>query len=257
MPKDQTAMILAGVGIAVVCCCCVSSALAYNRNGNINIFSSSGGISLDDMAYAKGFGAAPGSSSNLLSQYGSSDCVLGPWGSWSPCSPKCGDGHMTRTRPIAQPPTGNGTCVFPTTETQVCTGEPACQTDQIAGQYLPCPNGMTITGASCMGQGTPITDAQCEHLKQQAALGAVSFGATGTPVQAEGEIAAYVVGGPMAVGIGAAVAVADIDCDALYVCPAGSRDTKVNKMCDLDATPKCPEGYRWDNTAKRCQFINP
>lgn len=238
-------MILAGVGIAVVCCCCISSALAY---GNINIFSSSGGISTSDLAYAKGFGGAPDSSSSLLSQYGSSDCVLGPWGSWSPCSPKCGAGQMTRTRPIAQPPTGNGTCIFPTTETQTCTGTPACQVDQIAGQYLPCTDGSTITGASCIVAGTHPSEDECESLKNQA----ISASTTG-----QGGVIAGAASGGVGLAINAAIVAGNFDCSTFYYCPDGFRDTHVNQKCDKDAVPKCPEAYNWDNTAKRCQFINP
>jgi hypothetical protein len=53
------------------------------------------------------------------------DCVMGEWGPWSPCSVSCGTGVQTRTRPILQPPTGGGLACGPTMEQQACV-QPAC-----------------------------------------------------------------------------------------------------------------------------------
>lgn len=38
------------------------------------------------------------------------DCLLAPWGAWSPCSLACGGGLMSRVRRVHAPPMGAGSC---------------------------------------------------------------------------------------------------------------------------------------------------
>lgn len=274
-------VLLVLVGLLVVCCCS-SVLLAYNRTGNINIFSSSSS-SESDAAFLKGFSFAPGAATEddsgglgLLDMFGvKQNCKVGEWGSWSPCSSKCGSqATHTRSRPKTVPEKNGGSCLMPLTETQTCTGLPACEVPPLTGQYEPCEYGSTLTAGSCIADGQPISDSDCEHIKQQAVLYSVSFGTAGaaasssTNAQAAqgastGALAVSGLGvglGPAAVlgmGIGAAVAAGEIDCDAMYLCPTGFRDTRVNKKCDKDAIPKCPPDYEWNNDRKLCTFKNP
>jgi hypothetical protein len=53
------------------------------------------------------------------------DCITSPWGDWSNCSAKCGEGTKTRERSIIRPPENGGSlCGAPLTETESCNEGP-------------------------------------------------------------------------------------------------------------------------------------
>ena len=53
------------------------------------------------------------------------DCITSPWGDWSNCSAKCGEGTQTRERSIIRPPENGGSvCGAPLTETESCNEGP-------------------------------------------------------------------------------------------------------------------------------------
>jgi hypothetical protein len=266
--------------------CCSSIFLSYSRTGNINIFSSSKEFTPEELAYAQAHGGAmpPGSSMSgtggsafgLLDAFGvKQNCKVGPWSDWGACDANCGTtAHRTRTRQVVTPAKNGGSCMDQLTESDLCTGLPSCEVPAINGQYEPCPSGSYLLDSYCAVEIPRLTSAQCEDMKQQAVLGAVSLGAAGRGSDGQVDadkaaIAAGAVGGAMlaagggaslvagpalilTAGIMAAVAAAEVDCDA-YVCPRGWHDTAVSRRCDKEATPKCPPGgYTWDWTRRMC-----
>ena len=282
-------MIIGGLVLLLILLCSSSVFASYSRVGNINIFSSgSGGLTAEEMAYAQAHGGAlpPGSSSmadtgssafGLLDAFGvKQNCKVGEWGDWSACDANCGSqSHKRRTRTVTTPEKNGGSCPYPLMEEELCTGLPPCEVPALNGQYEPCPNGSYLLDSYCAVEIPTLTSAECESMKQQAVLGAVSLGAAGSDSSGnrndgqvdadQAAIAAGVAvgtaawGGPVAgpaliltAGIMAAVAAAEVDCDA-YVCPSGWHDTRVNRRCDHEATPKCPPGgYTWDWTRRMC-----
>ena len=290
-PSQTPMLLLGGLVLLLILLCCSSIVISYSRVGNINIFSSSGGLSAEEIAYAQANGGAmpPGSSSSgglnsasgLLDAFGVKQmCKVGPWSDWGACDANCGSqARRRRTRQIVTPAKNGGSCLDPLVEDEVCTGLPPCEVPAINGEYEPCPGDGRLEGASCLVDVPRISDAECEEIKQQAVLNAISFGAAGSganqgvnaSVMAGGAAAsaagAAVVGyyaGPKAAGaaggagllvtagIMAAVAAGEADCDA-YVCPDGWRDTHVLRRCDVDATPKCPPGeYKWNKERGMC-----
>lgn len=237
-PSTGTMVAIGLLVLLVVLCCCSSIFVTYNRTGNINIFSRVGSTSDSDLAFAQGFGAAPDSSTSglgLLDAFGvKQPCKVGPWSAWSPCSSGCGTGgQKTRTRQVTTPAKNGGSCLDPLTESTACTDNPPCETAPLVGQYEPCPSGGQLDGALCRVHGRDISESECTDLKNQAAL--TGFTSTGS-------------------WIGAAVGAGEVDCSALYMCPAGYRDTQVGHMCDLAAVPKCPDKYHWDSTRGVCIF---
>ena len=275
---------LGGLVLLLILLCCSSLAMSYSRNGNINIFSSSKEFSAEELAYAQAHGGAVGPPGSSMSDTGASGlglldafgvkqkCKVGPWSDWSACDAKCGTtAHRTRTRSVVTPAKNGGACTDPLTESDLCTGLPACEVPAINGQYEPCPSGSYLLDSYCAVEIPHLTSAQCEDMKQKAVLGAVSLGAAqGGQVDPEqAAIAGAAVGGTMlaagggagivagpalilTAGIMAAVAASEVDCDA-YVCPAGWHDTAVSRRCDKEATPKCPPGgYTWDWTRRMC-----
>jgi hypothetical protein len=279
-------MPLGALVLLLICLCCSSLVMSYSRVGNINIFSSgSSGLSAEELAYAQAHGGAmpPGSSTGssglgLLDAFGvKQKCKVGPWSDWSACDANCGTtAHRTRTRQVVTPAKNGGSCMDPLTESDLCTGLPACEVPAINGQYEPCPSGSYLLDSYCAVEIPHLTSAQCEDMKQKAVLGAVSLGASndghvdadkaaiaagavgGTLIAAGGAggvLGASAVAGPaliLTAGIMAAVAASEVDCDA-YVCPAGWHDTHVSRRCDKEATPKCPPGgYTWDWTRRMC-----
>ena len=280
---------LGGLVLLLILLCCSSIALSFSRTGNINIFSSSKEFTPEELAYAQAHGGAmpPGSSSSNMSGTGGSafglldafgvkqNCKVGPWSDWGACDANCGTmAHRTRTRQVVTPAKNGGSCMDPLTESDLCTGLPSCEVPAINGQYEPCPSGSYLLDSYCAVEIPHLTSAECEDMKQQAVLGAVSLGAAGrggdgqvdadkaaiaagavvgTSMAAGG--GAALVAGPaliLTAGIMAAVAASEVDCDA-YVCPRGWHDTRVNRRCDKEATPKCPPGgYQWDWTRRMC-----
>lgn len=278
---------LGGLVLLLILLCCSSIFLSYSRTGNINIFSSSKEFTPEELAYAQAHGGAmpPGSASmsdtgasglGLLDAFGvKQKCKLGPWSEWSACDANCGTtAHRTRTRQVVTPAKNGGSCTDPLVESDLCTGLPSCEVPAINGEYEPCPSGSNLLAGYCAVEIPHLTSAECEDMKQQAALGAVSLGAAGrgSDGQVDADKAAIAAGavvgsglaagggaalvaGPsliLTAGIMAAVAAAEIDCDA-YICPSGWHDTRVNRRCDKEATPKCPPGgYKWDWTRRMC-----
>ena len=280
---------LGGLVLLLILLCCSSLAMSYSRNGNINIFSSSKEFTPEELAYAQAHGGAmpPGSSMSdtgasglgLLDAFGvKQKCKVGPWSDWSACDAKCGTtAHRTRTRSVTTPAKNGGACMDPLTESDLCTGLPACEVPALNGQYEPCPTGSYLLDSYCAVEVPHLSSSECERMKQQAVLGAVSLGAAtnnGQVDQTQAAIAATAVGGAVAAGVGlggalgaaavtgpaliltagimAAVAASEVDCDA-YVCPAGWHDTHVSRRCDHEAQPKCPPGgYTWDWTRRMC-----
>lgn len=272
-----------GLVLLLILLCCSSLAMSYSRNGNINIFGGgSGGLSAEELAYAQAHGGAfpPGSSSTGASGLGLFDafgvkqkCKVGPWSEWTSCDANCGTtAHRTRTRVVTTPAKNGGSCLDALTESDLCTGLPACEVPAINGQYEACPGGSYLLDSYCAVEIPRLTGAQCEDMKQQAVLGAVSLGAAGRGSNGQVDpekaaIAAGAVGGAvlagsstlvagpaliLTAGIMAAVAASEVDCDA-YVCPSGWHDTAVSRRCDKEATPKCPPGgYKWDWTRRMC-----
>ena len=172
------------------------------------------------------------------------NCKVGEWGSWSPCSAKCGSqATHTRERPKTVPEKNGGSCLMPLTETQTCTGLPACEVPPLTGQYEPCQyERSTLDAGMCRIHGRNPTASECEDLKNQAAAQGAAYGAAG---------------GGLGAAIGAGIAAGEVDCGEVYSCPTGFRDTKVNQMCEMDAIPKCPPDYEWNNDRKLCKFKNP
>lgn len=287
--QDPKLLIIGGLVLLLILCCSSSVFVSYSRVGNINIFSSSGGLSAEEIAYAQAHGGAlpPGSSSmadtgssafGLLDAFGvKQNCKVGPWGEWSACDANCGtQAHRRRTRQVVTPAKNGGSCPYPLVEEDLCTNLPPCEVPALNGQYEPCPNGSYLLDSYCAVEIPTLSASECEKLKQDAVLGAVSLGAYdgGGVDQNQAAIAATAVGGAVAAGavlggsvaaaavtgpaliltagIMAAVAAAEVDCDA-YVCPPGWHDTRVNRRCDHEAQPKCPPGgYTWDWTRRMC-----
>lgn len=272
-------MPLGALVLLLICVCCSSLVMSYSRVGNINIFSSgSSGLSAEELAYAQAHGGAmpPGSSTGssglgLLDAFGvKQKCKVGPWSDWSACDANCGTtAHRTRTRQVVTPAKNGGSCTDPLTESDLCTGLPACEVPALNGQYEPCPEGSYLLDSYCAAEIPHLSSADCEKMKQSAVLGAVSLGAAnggqvdpqraaiaGAAVAGTGLVAGTSLAlGPAAIltaGVMAAVAASEVDCDA-YVCPAGWHDTHVSRRCDKEATPKCPPGgYIWDWTRRMC-----
>ena len=272
---------LGGLVLLLILLCCSSIFLSYSRVGNINIFSSSKEFTPEELAYAQAHGGAmpPGSSMSdtgasglgLLDAFGvKQKCEVGPWSDWSACDANCGtQAHRTRTRSVVTPAKNGGACTDPLTESDLCTGLPACEVPALNGQYEPCPEGSYLLAGYCAAEIPHLSSAECERMKQSAVLGAVSLGtANGGQVDPQrAAIAGAAVGGaglaagsslalgPAAIltaGVMAAVTASEVDCDA-YVCPAGWHDTHVSRRCDKEATPKCPPGgYTWDWTRRMC-----
>jgi len=285
-PSQTPMLIVGGLVLLLILLCCSSIAFSYSRTGNINILSSSKEFTPEELAYAQAHGGAmpPGSSSSMAGTGGSAlglldafgvkqNCKVGPWSDWSACDANCGTtAHRRRTREITTPAKNGGSCPDPLVEEDLCTNLPLCEVVALNGQYEPCPAGSYLLDSYCAVEIPRLTSAQCEDMKQQAVLGAVSLGAAGrgSDGQVDADKAAIaagvavgtaalastaVVAGPaliLTAGIMAAVAAAEVDCDA-YVCPAGWHDTAVNRRCDREATPKCPPGgYTWDWKKRMC-----
>lgn len=290
---SQTPMLLMGGLVLLLILCCISIIVSYSRVGNINIFSgSSREFSAEELAYAQAHGGAmpPGSSSSsggfnaasgLLDAFGVKQmCKVGPWSDWSACDANCGSqARRRRTRQIITPAKNGGSCLDPLVEDEVCTGLPPCEVPALTAQYEPCPGDSYLEGASCIVNVPRVSDAECERIKQQAVLNAISFGAAGSgadqdvnaaagaataaagtiAIAAAGYYAGAAAAGTaagatllVAGGIMAAVAAGEADCDA-YICPPGWRDTHVLRRCDLDAVPKCPPGeYKWNKERGMC-----
>jgi hypothetical protein len=209
------------------------------------------------------------------------NCKVGPWSDWSACDANCGTtAHRRRTRVVVTPAKNGGSCPDPLVEEDLCTNLPSCEVPALNGQYEPCPSGSYLLDSYCAVEIPRLTSAECEDMKQQAVLGAVSLGAAGRGsngkvdpdkaaiLAAAGATGAGIgiaagsasgvaasVAGPaliLTAGIMAAVAAAEVDCED-YVCPSGWHDTRVNRRCDKEATPKCPPGgYTWDWTRRMC-----
>ena len=296
-PSQTPMLLLGGLVLLLILLCCSSIFLSYSRTGNINIFSSSKEFTPEELAYAQAHGGAmpPGSSSSMSGTGGSAlglldafgvkqNCKVGPWSDWGACDANCGTtAHRTRTRQVVTPAKNGGSCPGPLIESDLCTGLPSCEVPAINGEYEPCPSGSYLLDSYCAVEIPTLTSAECESMKQQAVLGAVSLGAAGTDSSgnrndgqvdadqaaiaagvylgagAAGGLGAGAVGASVAgpaliltAGIMAAVAAAEIDCDA-YVCPRGWHDTRISRRCDKEATPKCPPGgYKWDWTRRMC-----
>jgi len=248
---------LGAVVLLLILLCCSSLAMSYSRTGNINIFSSSKEFSAEELAYAQAHGGAmpPGSSSStgasglgLLDAFGvKQKCKVGPWSEWGACDANCGTtAHRTRTRQVVTPAKNGGSCMDPLTESDLCTSLPACEAPAINGQYEPCTDGASLSGASCIVAGTHPPADECERLKNQAVNQAAGEGAMYGAAGAG-------IGAAYGAAIGAAVAASDFDCATFYYCPTGFRDTHVSQKCDKDAVPKCPPGgYKWDWTRRMC-----
>ena len=285
-PSQTPMLLLGGLVLLLILLCCSSIFAGYSRTGNINIFSSSKEFTPEELAYAQAHGGAmpPGSSMSgtggsafgLLDAFGvKQNCKVGPWSDWGACDANCGTtAHRTRTRSVVTPAKNGGSCMDQLTESDLCTSLPSCEVPAINGQYEPCPSGSYLLDSYCAVEIPRLTSAQCEDMKQQAVLGAVSLGAAGrgSDGQVDADKAAIAAGavagatlaagaggalatGPaiiLTAGIMAAVAAAEVDCDA-YVCPRGWHDTAVSRRCDKEATPKCPPGgYTWDWTRRMC-----
>ena len=244
--------VLIGLLVVLILSCCASLIVTYNRTGNINIFSqATSGSTSEDAAWLRGFSfgsgtpeSSDGGGLGLLDAFGvKQNCQVGEWGAWSPCSSKCGSqATKTRTRSKTKEEKNGGKCLLPLTDTQTCTDLPSCETAPITGEYEPCPNGSTLDAGACRIHGSPISESECNNLRNQAAGQGAALG---------------VAGGGIGAGIGAGIAAGDVDCDAMYTCPTGFRDTRVNKMCEADAVHKCPTGYEWNDGRKLCTFKNP
>jgi hypothetical protein len=252
---------LGALVLLLICLCCSSLVMSYSRVGNINIFSSgSSGLSAEELAYAQAHGGAmpPGSSTGssglgLLDAFGvKQNCKVGSWSDWSACDANCGTtAHRTRTRQVVTPAKNGGSCMDPLTESDLCTGLPACEVPALNGQYEPCTDGASLTGASCIVTGTHPPADECERLKNQAVNQAAGegamYGAAGTAI-----------GSAYGAAIGAAVASSNFDCSTFYYCPTGFRDTHVEQKCDKDAVPKCPTGgYTWNKDRGMCIMQSP
>ena len=244
-----------GLVLLLILLCCSSLAMSYSRNGNINIFGGgSGGLSAEELAYAQAHGGAfpPGSSSTggsglgILDAFGvKQKCKVGTWSEWSACDANCGTmARRTRTRQVVTPAKNGGSCLDALTESDLCTGLPACEVPAINGQYEACTDGSTLTGASCIVAGTHPPADECERLKNQA----ISSSTTG-----QGGVIAGAAGGPIGLAINAAIVADNFDCSTFYYCPTGFRDTHVSQKCDKEAIPKCPPGgYTWNGTRGMC-----
>jgi hypothetical protein len=252
-PSQTPMLLLGGLVLLLILLCCSSLVMSYSRNGNINIFSSSKEFTAEELAYAQAHGGAmpPGSSAGsgglgLLDAFGlKQKCKVGPWSEWSACDANCGtQAHRTRTRQVVTPAKNGGSCMDPLTESDLCTSLPSCEVPAINGQYEPCTDGSTLTGASCIVAGTHPPADECERLKNQA----ISSSTTGQ----EGIIAGA-AGGPVGLALNAAIVADNFDCATFYYCPTGFRDTRVSQKCDKDAVPKCPPGgYTWNATRGMC-----
>ena len=279
-PSQTPMLLLGGLVLLLILVCCSSIFVGYSRTGNINIFSSSKEFTPEELAYAQANGGAmpPGSSSSgglgLLDAFSvKQKCKVGPWSDWGACDANCGTtARRTRTRQVVTPAKNGGSCMDPLTESDLCTSLPSCEVPAINGQYEVCPTGSYLLDSYCAVEIPNLSAAECENMKQQAVLGAVSLGAAGrgSTGQVDGDKAAIVAGvavgssiaassavvaGPaliLTAGIMAAVAASEVDCSA-YVCPSGWNDTRVSRRCDKEATPKCPPGgYKWDWTRRMC-----
>lgn len=259
-PSQTPMLLLGGLVLLLILLCCSSIFVGYSRTGNINIFSSSKEFTPEELAYAQAHGGAlpPGSSNSggalgLLDAFGvKQNCKVGPWSEWGACDANCGTtAHRTRTRQVVTPAKNGGSCMDPLTESDLCTGLPSCEVPAINGEYEPCTDGATLTGASCIVTGTHPPEAECERLKEQAVNQAAGEGAMYGAAGAG-------IGAAYGAAIGAAVAASDFDCATFYYCPTGFRDTRVSQKCDKEAIPKCPPGgYRWDWTRRMCIMSSP
>lgn len=232
-PSNTPMLLIGGLVLLLILLCCSSAFFAYSRNGNINIFSSTGALSADELAYAQAHGGAPQSSGGalgLMDAFGvAQKCKLSPWSEWSACDANCGSqSHRRRTRTVVTPAKNGGSCSDPLFEDDLCTNLPPCEVPALNGQYEPCPADSTLVGADCIAQGKHLSAGECDDLRNQAAGQGAKAGAT------------YGVG--LGVLIGAAVAAGEFDCATFYYCPVDFRDTHVEQKCDKPAIPKCPPG---------------
>merc|ERR1719502_1345742 len=80
------------------------------------------------------------------------DCVMGPWGEWTPCSDICGGGTQTRTRTVeTQPEHGGDACPSSLMEEQACNDHP-------------CPvTGCTDSAATNFDSQATNDDGSCEY----------------------------------------------------------------------------------------------
>ncbi|XP_028853086.1 somatomedin-B and thrombospondin type-1 domain-containing protein isoform X2 [Denticeps clupeoides] len=66
------------------------------------------------------------------------DCVVGQWGSWSPCSSLCGVGTTERSRPVTTPPRNGGTPCPDLRQRRGCMGHTSeCNSAKEVAKILP------------------------------------------------------------------------------------------------------------------------
>uniref|UniRef100_A0AAV2K1M7 Spondin-like TSP1 domain-containing protein n=1 Tax=Knipowitschia caucasica TaxID=637954 RepID=A0AAV2K1M7_KNICA len=104
------------------------------------------------------------------------DCVLGSWGSWSPCSHSCGsksaEGRQSRSRPVLALPAKEGkACPAPSAleEWRVCNEHPCMLFYWEASPWGPCIQDTSMNlngtsswnGTSACAMGVQIRKATC------------------------------------------------------------------------------------------------
>lgn len=80
------------------------------------------------------------------------DCIMGDWSQWSQCRP-CGEGTITRSRPILQQSRGNGRACGATTESQSCNNGPC---SRYTVTFFSQPNYQGAMGTYSLGTVGPV-----------------------------------------------------------------------------------------------------